>query len=234
MQRKVSEFEAKFGMTQALGCIDGTHIPIKCPSENSQAFFCYKQFHSLSVQAVCDHKGYFMVVECRWPGSVHDAKVFANSSINAKLRSCNLPSTYQTPIPGGVKVPNYLIGDPAYPLLPFCMKEYETCTKNEQVIFNNMLRSARNPIDCAFGRLKARWAILTRKVDFKLENVPIIIYACFILHNFCEKHNTYVNQEVVNSQIGHIKRNEARFRNTPDPIFSSNDDGGRIVRNVLT
>ena len=118
MREKVAEFEAKFGMTQAFGCIDGTHIPIQCPSENSQDLFCYKQFFSLSVQAVCDYKGSFMDVECKWPGSVHDAKVFANSSINAKLRSNKLPCTFQTPIPGGVKIPNYLIGDPAYPLLP--------------------------------------------------------------------------------------------------------------------
>ena len=34
MREKVSEFEAKFGMIQAFGCIDGTHIPIKCPLEN--------------------------------------------------------------------------------------------------------------------------------------------------------------------------------------------------------
>lgn len=80
MRVKVAEFEATFGMTQAFRCIDGTHI-IECPSENSQDFFCYKQFFSLSVQAVCDYKGSFMDVECRWPGSVHDAKVFANSSI---------------------------------------------------------------------------------------------------------------------------------------------------------
>ena len=42
-----------------------------------------------------------------------------------------------------------------HPLVPFCMKEFEHCSNNEQVIFNNMLRSARNPIECAFGRLKA-------------------------------------------------------------------------------
>ena len=54
MQRKVSEFAAKFGITQSFGCVDGTHIPIKCPAENSQDF-CYKQYHSLGTQAVCDY-----------------------------------------------------------------------------------------------------------------------------------------------------------------------------------
>ena len=91
---------------------------------------------------------------------MHDAKVFVNSSIHAKLRSSKLPNTFQTPVEGSDKIPNYLICDPAYPLPPFCMKEYEACISNEQVIFNNMLRFARNQIECAFGRLKARWSIL--------------------------------------------------------------------------
>ena len=34
MRRKVSEFEIKFGMTQAYGCIDGTHIPLKRHPQN--------------------------------------------------------------------------------------------------------------------------------------------------------------------------------------------------------
>ena len=55
------------------------------------------------------------------------------------------------------------------------MKEYETCTNNEQVIFNNMLRSARNPTECAFWRLKARWSILTKKMDLKIEAIPIVV-----------------------------------------------------------
>ena len=63
MQREVSEFEKKIGMTQAYGCIDGAHIPLKRAPLNSQDYFCYKQYLSLNIQAICDDKGYFMDVE---------------------------------------------------------------------------------------------------------------------------------------------------------------------------
>ena len=64
-----------------------------------------------------------------------------------------------------------------------------------------MLRSARNPIECAFGRLKARWQVLTRKIDLKITAVPIVVYACFVLHNFCEKNKRYVDEDLVHEQI---------------------------------
>ena len=234
MRKKVSEFEVKFGMIQDFGCIDGTHIPIKCPLENSQDYFCYKQYYSLNVQAVCDYKGMFMDVECWWPGSVHDSKVFANSSINKMLRNGEMPATFQTVIPGGEKVPNYLIGDPAYPLTPFCMKEFDDCNSDEEVIFNNMLRSARNQTEYPFERLKARRAILKRKMDLKLEILPTVIYACFILHNYCEKNKLYNDEEVVKSQLEILKKNEKNYKNVPDPIFSFNCSEGMITRKTIT
>ena len=161
MEEKIAKFEVRFGMPCAFGCIDGTHIPIKRPSGNSQDIFNYKQFFSISVQAVCDYKGLFMDVDCRWPGCVHDAKVFYNSKINKALLNKRLPIKPRTLIPGLDEVPNYILGDPAYPLTQCCMKEYITCKNNEEVIFNNLLRSGKNQIECSFGRLKARWSILT-------------------------------------------------------------------------
>ena len=95
MRKVVSGFELKFGQLQAFGCIDGTHVEIKRPIENAQDFFNYKQFFSFTVQAVCDSSGRFMDVECKWPGSVHDAKVFANSKINENLQTGNIPNTFQ-------------------------------------------------------------------------------------------------------------------------------------------
>lgn len=60
---------------------------------------------------------------------------------------------YRALLPGRNKVPLLLLADLAYPLLTHCMKEYSTCYNKGQVMFDSMLRSAHNPIECAFERL---------------------------------------------------------------------------------
>ena len=235
MMEKASEFEVKFGMPQAFGCIDGKHIQLKRPIKNSQDYFCYKMYFSLNVQAICDCKDLFMDIDCRWPGSVHDAKVFANSRVNQQMAQGHMQITYQQILPGRMEVPNYLIGDPAYPLVPFCMKEYEKCTeKNSEVIFNNLLRTARNLIECAFGRLKARWGFLAGKVDLKLELVPIVVYACFVLHNYCELMHGGVDTGLVNQQKAQHVYDDEQQRARGDPIYSGNTDEGLIIREIIT
>ena len=69
---------------------------------------------------------------------MHDAKVFSNSYVHKRLRQGKIFSCNSL-LPGYEKVPNYLIGDPAYPLTPYCIKEYRPCESNEEVVFNNML-----------------------------------------------------------------------------------------------
>ena len=68
MIRKVSEFKLKFGMIQAFGCAEATLIPLKTPRINSQDYLNYKKFYLINVQAVCDSRGLFMKIDCRWPG----------------------------------------------------------------------------------------------------------------------------------------------------------------------
>ena len=97
-----------------------------------------------------------------------------------------------------------------------------------------MVRSARNPIECAFGRLKARWQVLTKKMDFKLEKIPTITYACFVLHNFCERRSVYINEEQVKTQLEVLKTNETQFKNLADPIFSCIEVEGKVIRKALT
>ena len=210
----------------------GTHVvEIKRPIENSQDFFNYKQFFLFTVQAVCDSSERFMDVECKWPGSVHDTKVFANSKITENLETGNIPNTALTVRPGYDAISNYLIGDPAYPLTSYFIKEFTSCSKNEEVIFSNMLRSARSQVECAFGRLKALWGFLLKKIDLKLETVPKVIYSCFVLHNFWESllNNHFDEAEIYAQIVRHQQEDDE-----PDPVYSRNDSAGEYVRHVLT
>ena len=112
------------------------------------------------------------------------------------------------------------------------MKEYPNPRTNEEVIFNNMLRSARNPIECAFGRLKVRWQILNKRMDIGLMNIPSIIYSCFVLHNICETlDGNNVDDDAVARQMA---RDRLQHQDGPDRLYSFNTAEGTHVRNITT
>ena len=90
--------------------------------------------YTINVQGICDYEGKFIDVDCRWPGSVHDTNVLSNSTINEMFRDGSQPLLHRSLLPGFDKIPVLLLGDPAYTLLPYCMKEFTTSTTNEQVV----------------------------------------------------------------------------------------------------
>ncbi|GLT29298.1 hypothetical protein SLA2020_041730 [Shorea laevis] len=55
---------------------------------------------------------------------------------------------------------------------------------NYKELFNLRLFAARNIIECDFGLIKKRWAIVRHACFYDVKTQIRIINACFILHNF--------------------------------------------------
>ncbi|XP_018407228.1 PREDICTED: putative nuclease HARBI1, partial [Cyphomyrmex costatus] len=130
--------------------IDGTHIPILPPADGYKDYINRKGWPSIILQAVVDNNLRFMNVNCQAPGSCHDAAIFKTSMLYKEVERI-IPR--KTKLVNGVEIPYFLIGDPAYPLLPWLMKGYTKVTRltPQEESFNVYLNSNRVDIERAFG-----------------------------------------------------------------------------------
>jgi len=187
-QSIIDGFKAKSGFPGVVGAIDGTHIPIMAPVDYQGSYINRKGFHSLQLQAVCQHKLKFTDCYVGQPGSVHDARVFRLSPLGQEIE-------------GGTKLfptDGHIIGDSAYPLSKTLLTPYRdtgNLTSMKQT-YNFKHSSTRMAIERAFSHLKGRFRRLKYFVSPDLEFVVKAIMACCVLHNICIDQNDLLPADV--------------------------------------
>ena len=181
------------GFDCCVGAIDGILIWIERPSMKTAAeskvgvqkyFSGRKGKFGLNVQAVCDAKCRFIDMCSRSGGSTADCVAFAESELYVRLHR------------EGVAAPGLcLFGDNAYinqlyMATPF--PNVATSAKVDEVsrqrdAYNFYHSQVRIKIECAFGMLINRWALLRTAIPATthIRKVARIVGCAMKLHNFC-------------------------------------------------
>ena len=156
------------------------------------------------MQGVADANCKFITIDVGAAGKQSDGGVYRNSDLYICLETnaFNVPTSVS--LPGtNIKAPYVILGDEAYPLLPYLMRPFPRASlDNSKKIFNYRLSRARRCVECAFGIASQKFRILQKSVETKTSNAVLIIKAVCVLHN------TLIDKEGVdNSLIAEIPEN---------------------------
>ncbi|XP_053341020.1 putative nuclease HARBI1 [Clarias gariepinus] len=157
------------GFPNVIGALDCTHVRIKCPSGPHEADFVNrKSVHSINVQMISDADCIITNVEAKWPGSVHDSRIFRASSLYQQLARGEF---------SGV-----LLGDKGYSCLPYLLTPYQEPQTEAQHRYNIAHARTRGRIEMAFGLIKSRFQCL-KHLRVTPPRACDIVVACVVLHN---------------------------------------------------
>ncbi|MBN3302427.1 HARB1 nuclease, partial [Amia calva] len=200
-------FYAIAGIPRVIGAIDCTHIPIRAPlGEHEGDYVNRKSFHSINVQMTCNHHLMVTSLEARWPGSVHDSRIFRESTLGQRFEQGRFDGL--------------LLGDRSYPCLRYLMTPYPDSQTREQIKYNVAHSNTRVRIEMTFGVIKARFACL-QGLRVHVERACEVVAACVVLHNIAT-----IRKERAPCQL-------PMPPDVVDPVMLDHPTG-RVVREAIT
>ncbi|XP_062213800.1 protein ALP1-like [Phragmites australis] len=186
-----ASFERTSGVPGVIGAMYTTHIPIIAPKISVAAYFNrrhternQKTSYSITLQGVVGPNGAFTDVCIGWPGSMPDDQVLEKSMLHQRAAA-------------GMMHEAWLVGGASYPLMDWVLVPYthQNLTWTQHA-FNEKVGDLRRVAVDAFARLKARWACLQKRTEVKLQDLPVVLGACCVLHNICELRGEEVDPDI--------------------------------------
>uniref|UniRef100_A0A8C4HJK6 Putative nuclease HARBI1 n=1 Tax=Dicentrarchus labrax TaxID=13489 RepID=A0A8C4HJK6_DICLA len=199
-------------MPNTIGVTDCTHVHIQTPHERDWEYINRKGSCSINIQLVGDAD--LIITNCvvKWPGSVHDARILRESALYREL---------QTNRPDGI-----ILGNSAYPLLPWLMTPFLAATTPAQARFNTAHCKTRCAIERLNGVLKRRFACLNY-LRVEPQGASNIIVACTVLHNIPTRCNVPLCDDVYEAP--------EPVEEPDQPLAFCQNEGltGRVVRDAI-
>ena len=192
----------------AIGAIDGCHVPVEVPAEEVVNHTGRHGFPSQNVMAVCDFDMRFTFVVAGWPGSAHDTRILNDTLTKYSHRFPKPPEgtsfmqsimfllfciCFMTCL---LYAGKYYLVDSGYPnrkgyLAPYKgqiyhIPEFRNGRKpvGKFEIYNHAHSRGRNVVERGFGVLKAKFRMMKAVPSFKVRKQKKIIIACMSLHNY--------------------------------------------------
>lgn len=195
---------------------------------------------SLCVQALVDSAGRFLDISAGWPSTLkpesilHQTKLYIGVEETRELLNgpC-LELSY------GGSVPQYVLGDSCFPLLPWLLTPYRESSEEEEEEeslssmekgFNAAYRRAMGLVEMAFGKVRNRWRLLSKQWKEEcIEFLPFVVVTCCLLHNFLIKTRELVAEEEDDEEGFGKLREEEKL-----PVFDGEmNESGVKVRDAV-
>ncbi|XP_030448205.2 protein ALP1-like [Syzygium oleosum] len=182
-------FESLSGIPNVAGSMYTTHVPIIAPKARVADYYNKRHTernqrtsYSITVQGVVDDRGAFTDICIGWPGSLPDDQVLEKSALHQRASR-------------GLLRDVWIVGNSGHPLTDWVLVPYtqknQTWAQHE---FNERVGAVQRVAREAFARLKGRWACLQKRTEVKLQDLPVVLGACCILHNICESREEPVTE----------------------------------------
>ncbi|XP_067888731.1 putative nuclease HARBI1 [Heterodontus francisci] len=153
---------------------DCTHVAIKVPVRQPAAFLIRKDFYSLKLQIVCDHRKCFMHVCDCLPGSCHNSFILCQSQVPLLFTASS-------------QIQGWLLVDKGYPLQTWLLMPLRNTASDVEETYEACHGSTQAIIEQAISLLKICFRCLHRSVgalQYSLQRVARIVAVCCTLHNF--------------------------------------------------
>ncbi|GAB2291677.1 hypothetical protein Dimus_038169 [Dionaea muscipula] len=180
------EFETITGLPNCCGVIGCTRFVIKRADRNGESESNINREETVAAQIIVDSSSRILSIIAGFNGDKDDSTILKSSTLYKDIKSSRLLNSLPVPVYlDGVDIPQYLVGDSGYPLLPWLLVPFldpspGSCEENfnagHLLMMGSMLKTVAS--------LRS-WGVLSSAMqgEFRIRNAVACIGACSILHN---------------------------------------------------